>query len=183
MTEEYWQDHMKKENANRNLILNNVQKDMQRRTMHGSKGKLGHPKALYIECLKNNAYWMHYSASSKLDSKDVAMMVCKDIGCEINYCSQIKLSSLESEREPDRDCTPEINNFNTCMNMEQRRFQWTKDKPPVFDYIQNRIQEKKELAKYKLLLEQEQDQQEDAQPSQSLRDKIIEEKNSQLITS
>ena len=94
-----------------------------------------HPKALYIECLKNDSHWRHYSASSKLSTDDLAMLVCKDVGCEINYCQGIKFSNLESEAEPDRDCNENITNFRSCMQMEARRYGWMKDKPPMYDYI------------------------------------------------
>ena len=55
---------------------------MQKTMARGRKN----PKALYVECLKNDSHWHHYSASAKITVADLAMMVCKDIGCEINYC-------------------------------------------------------------------------------------------------
>ena len=45
-----------------------------------------HPKALYVECLKNTTFWHHYAAAPTFDINDMAMLVCKDVGCAINYC-------------------------------------------------------------------------------------------------
>ena len=95
------------------------------------------PKALYIECLKNSSYWRHYSASDKISVRDLAMMVCKDIGCEINYCQLVKFNKVQSEAEPERECNEEINNFNNCMQIEQRRYQWmpANERPEKYHYI------------------------------------------------
>ena len=65
-----------------------------------------HPKELYTECLKNSAYWHHYSASEKLSVDDLAMILCRDIGCEINYCLLIK-KGQPMEWEGSSDCMSE----------------------------------------------------------------------------
>ena len=106
-----------------------------------------HPKALYAECLKNTQFWHHYAASPKISVDDMAMMVCRDLGCEINYCSLVKKSYV-TEWEGSSDCTQEIKNFNDCMTQERRRFTWMKEKPAMYDWIQQRVAERRKEKKF-----------------------------------
>ena len=116
-----------------------------------------HPKALYAECLKNSSFWHHYSASPKISIDDMAMMVCRDLGCEINYCGLIKKSYV-TEWEGSGDCSSEIKAFNNCITQERRRFAWQEVKPPMYEYIQERIAERRKEKKFlNILSVEEQD--------------------------
>ena len=120
MTEEFWQQEQKKQLGNpqnTNLIWKTTMEDVK------AYASDKHPKALYAECLKNTQFWHHYAASPKISVDDLAMMVCRDLGCAINYCSLIKKSYV-TEWENSSDCTQEIKSFNECMAQERRRFLW-----------------------------------------------------------
>lgn len=93
-----------------------------------------HPKALYAECLKNSSFWHHYSASPKISVDDMAMIICRDVGCEVNYCHLLK-KSVPMEWEGSSDCSTEQQAFNNCMRTERRRFMWSDERPPMYDYI------------------------------------------------
>lgn len=100
MTEEFWQEEKKKQDQNvfnTNKIWKTTIEDM--KSIASDK----HPKALYAECLKQSAYWHHYSASPKLSIDDLAMIICRDLGCEINYCLLLK-KSVPMEWEGSSDC-------------------------------------------------------------------------------
>jgi hypothetical protein len=120
MTEKFWEEEKKKTDAN--TYLSNKLWKQTWEDMRSIKSDT-HPKALYIECLKNSTYLHHYAASDKLSIDDLAMLVCKDLGCEINYCSLIK-KSVPMEWEGSSDCSSEISNFNKCMQLERRRYMW-----------------------------------------------------------
>ena len=96
-----------------------------------------HPKALYIECLKNSAEWRAYSASPSFSIDDLAMYACKNIGCAINYCSLVK-QSIPSDWQGSSDCMEEIAAFNKCMVDERRRYAWMDKsiRPPMYEYLQ-----------------------------------------------
>eukprot|EP00347_Sterkiella_histriomuscorum_P006526 403352429 len=144
MTEEFWQSQKKKHESNPvnvNPLLVQTEKDA--KSIASDK----HPKALYAECLKQSTYWTHYAASPKLSIDDMAMMLCRDIGCEVNYCGLVK-KSQPMEWEGSSDCVDEIKNFSNCMTQERRRYQWQEIKPPMFDYIQNRLEEKRKNKKF-----------------------------------
>ena len=118
MTEEFWQQEKKKQDGNSfntQLIWKTTKDDV--KAFASDK----HPKALYAECLKNTQFWHHYAASPKISIDDLTMMVCRDLGCEINYCGLIKKSYV-TEWEGSSDCTREIKAFNDCMTQERRRF-------------------------------------------------------------
>ena len=151
MTEAFWQQEQKKQNANpmnTNLIWKTTQKDVKD---HASDK---HPKALYAECLKNSSFWHSFAASPKISIDDMAMMVCRDIGCVVNYCGLIKKSYV-TEWEGSSDCKEEIKAFNDCMTQERRRFAWLTEKPPMYEYIQQRIADRNKNKKFLLVLSEE----------------------------
>ena len=103
MTEEFWKSEKAKEEANpfeTNKIWKQTKKDVE--SIRSPK----HPKELYIECLRNSSYWHHYAASPKLTVEDLAMILCKDVGCNLTYCQMIK-GSYTSDWEGSSDCTNE----------------------------------------------------------------------------
>ncbi len=144
MTEEFWQQEKKKQESNpfnSNLIWKTTMQDV--KDFASDK----HPKALYYECLKNTQFWHHYAASPKLSIDDLAMMVCKDLGCEVNYCGLLK-KSVPMEWEGSSDCSAEYKAFNDCIAQERRRYAWQENKPPMYDWIQQRIAERRKETKY-----------------------------------
>ena len=115
-----------------------------------------HPKALYVECLKQSNNWRAYAASESYGIDDMAMLVCKDVGCAVNYCSLVKMD-YPSLWEGSSDCQNEIKEFNNCMVSERRRYAWMDKaiRPPLFDYTYERIKERAQLASHNLLNEEE----------------------------
>ena len=90
-----------------------------------------HPKELYAQCLKFSPYWHHVAASPKIGINDIAMIVCRELGCEMNYCGLLK-KSVPSEWEGSSDCSNELKNFNICLSQETKRYQWIDaDKRPA----------------------------------------------------
>ena len=88
--------------------------------------------------------------------EDMSMLVCKDVGCAVNYCGLLKMD-YPSEWEGSSDCTSEINDFNKCMVQERRRYAWMDKsiRPPLEEYTKTRMAEKRVETKYNLLDEKE----------------------------
>ena len=63
------------------------------------------------------------------------------------------------EWENSSDCVDENKNFNDCMRMEQRRYNWMgaeeKEKLTKYDYMQKRFSEKTMLNIFKLNTDQD----------------------------
>ncbi len=108
MTEEFWQQEIRRRSETpdeKNLLLKKTYEDAK------SLKTRTHPKALYIECLKNSPFWRHYSASDKFTEDDMSMYLCKNIGCAINYCGLVKMD-FKALWENSGDCSREIKLFN-----------------------------------------------------------------------
>jgi len=86
----------------------------------------------------------------------MAMLVCKDVGCAINYCNLVKMDQ-PSLWEGSSDCSQEIKEFNNCMLSEKRRYTWMDKatRPALYEYTYERIKERAQQAKYNLLNEEE----------------------------
>ena len=52
----------------------------------------------------------HYSAQKDILVEDMAAVVCKDVGCMVNYCGLLKMS-LEMEWRESSDCVDEYKVF------------------------------------------------------------------------
>ena len=106
---------------------------------------------MYIECLTNNPFMRHYSAQKDILIADMAAVVCKDVGCMVNYCSLLKMS-LPMEWEESSDCVDEYKVFNDCMRDEQRRWNWLPQAQRAeivkYDYIQKRIADRRFQTKF-----------------------------------
>ena len=172
MTSSFWKHEADKRKAKEtNRIL--VETEKSARELAPPK----HPKELYIECLKNSAEWRHYSASAEFTIDDLAMYACKNVGCAINYCGLIK-TGVESEWRGSSDCTEEIAAFNKCMVDERRRYAWmdSTTRPPMYEYLQQRIKEKTLENKFNLLSEDEGRRlRKELQPVQQLEETKLEE--------
>ena len=108
-TEEFY--HRKKyiDDLNKpNKIMEQTMKDA------ASLKSATHPKELFSQCLRNTTYWHHYSARPGLPVNEMSMVICRDLGCEINYCQLLK-GSVKEEWEGTGDCKDEITAFNSCM--------------------------------------------------------------------
>lgn len=154
MTEHFWQQEKARQDATpdkQNKILKITYEDAK------SLASRKHPKYLYVECLKQSNNWRAYAATSSYTIEDMSMLVCKDIGCAVNYCSLVKMDQ-PSLWEGSSDCTEEIDSFNKCMIAERRRYAWMDKaiRPPLQEYTWKRIEEKRADAKYSLLDGEEQ---------------------------
>ena len=84
------------------------------------------------------------------------MLVCKDIGCLVNYCSLQKMDYVQTW-EGSSDCQEEISDFNKCMVAERRRYSWMprEERPNLYDWAQKRIKERALEAKHKMITDDE----------------------------
>lgn len=111
-----------------------------------------HPKDLYTECLSNNPYWRYYTNNSNLSVDDLAMALCKDVGCDLNYCGLIK-KSIPSDWKGSSDCTNEYKAFNSCIAREKRVWLSNKVEISMYDYIQSRYEKDKEEKRHRPVFE------------------------------
>ena len=79
MTEEYWQSWKKKRDlAQPNQIWRNIEMEKKVSEIYDL-----HPDQAYATCRADNNYWRHYRASTKLGIDELAMMICREVGCDL----------------------------------------------------------------------------------------------------
>ena len=85
------------------------------------------------------------------------MLVCKDIGCLVNYCSLRKMDMAQEWEGSGGDCQDEIEKFNKCMIAERRRYAWMDkaERPNIYDYTWQRIKERQQEGSQNILSEEE----------------------------
>ena len=85
MTEEYWAEKKKKDDlANQNILwqtMDNMERVSKVRNMH--------PDKMYAICRTDNPEMRFYRASPKLGIDELAMMICRDVGCDLQYCQML----------------------------------------------------------------------------------------------
>jgi hypothetical protein len=136
-TEEYWRaekERIKKNADNINPII--------AQTMEDNKSIIPprHPKALYGDCLQGALYWDQWARSEDLSTNDMAMMICRDLGCELTYC-QATLS--DPYERPFENCDQQFKQLNSCIAQEQRRYQINPEGRTVQEHVQYMLAKKK----------------------------------------
>ena len=143
--EEYWrQEKKRRENHpyESNKLFKQTYEDM--KAIESDK----HPKALYTECLTNNPYWRHASASTSLTVDDLAMIIWKNVGWDLNYWSLIK-KSITSDWKGSSDCIDEYKAFTSWIARESRRWLHSEHDMSMYDYIQNELEIQKREGRHK----------------------------------
>ena len=85
--EQFWQEEKQRTDKNylqENKLWKQTYKDSQE--IRSNK----HPKALYHDCMANNSYMHKYASQSDLMMEDMTAILCKDLGCMVNYCGLLK---------------------------------------------------------------------------------------------
>ena len=116
-----------------------------------------HPDKLYAICRTDNNYWRHYRASPKLGIDELAMMICRDVGCDLTYCQML----YAKPKTPDmqiNDCDNQFDNFRSCIIREKRIFRSIvgkvdKSNPTaIVDYLEKHFKDKEARKKERKLM-------------------------------
>jgi hypothetical protein len=115
MTENYWaqeKERIKKNKDNINPVLQQTFEDK----------KILDPKnfrVLYTNCLQGSLHLNQYARSENITIDDMAMLICRDKGCELQYC---QASLHDPYEKPFENCDEQYNSFSSCMTAEKRRY-------------------------------------------------------------
>ena len=117
MTEEYWAKwKFTRDERHPNLIWKNLERKLRHDVIMDK-----HPDELYGLCRTDNNYWRHYRASTKLSVDELAMMICREVGCDLSYC-QIQMGKPRSSSQSFNNCMEEYHAFRDCFLHEKRLF-------------------------------------------------------------
>jgi hypothetical protein len=115
-TEQYWQQEKEKlemNKANINPLIQQTYEDMKELIPRRNA------KALYVDCLEGALYLRQYALSDSLTLDDMSMLICRDVGCELQYC---QASMSDPYERPYKDCNGQFSELNKCMAQEQERY-------------------------------------------------------------
>ena len=154
MTEEYWANwKTKKDAAHPNILWKTIENQRRVEMIRDQ-----HPDALYATCRTDNNYWRHYRASQKLGIDELSMMICKDVGCDLQYCQHL-FAKPKHPGQQIADCKAQFNNFRNCVVREKKIFRSivgsvdTKADPNAIpDYLEKHFKEKEKLKKQRKMM-------------------------------
>ena len=95
MTEQYWKRYTKEMNGdplNSSPFWVNVKKDLDRRK------EPKHHLELYSICKSENPFIRQIKNSPNITSETVAEMICRDKGCELQYCLSLQKIAATNKR-------------------------------------------------------------------------------------
>jgi hypothetical protein len=117
-TEKLWQErqYFNNENAkNHNRLLTQTFQDKEDKAPKSMDFK-----SMYQECIKGSAELKLWGSSSNLTVDDMAVLACRDTGCELNYCQ----TSLHDPHEwkTFKDCDKQTRAVYKCISSQIRYF-------------------------------------------------------------
>ncbi len=120
MTEDYWQKY-KKEYDNTLFQKNEFWRNVKRDVEKNNEGK--HYKELYNICRSDNPYIRQIRNSPNITIDGVAEVICRDNGCELQYCLSLHKIANKNRKKPLKlyGCKTEYSNFTNCIKNEKLR--------------------------------------------------------------
>lgn len=116
MTENYWQQEKKRIEMNKGNIHPVLQQTYDdKRALVPNKNF----RELYYNCLQGALYLNQYAQSENISLDDMGMLICRDVGCELQYC---QASMSDPFEKPFENCDQHYKLFSDCMSQEKRRY-------------------------------------------------------------
>ena len=115
-TEGYWQRQKQINEMNKSNIHPVIDQTMKDKKELVSRK---HAKEYFVECLKGALFIRQYALSDDLTVHDASMLICRDMGCELQYCQ----STLSDPYDrPYENCDMQFRALNKCIAQEQDRY-------------------------------------------------------------
>ena len=156
MTENFWQKFKKKKEENKNEFFDEVESELKRKFKREKS-----PDELMLQCKTDNNYWKQYRMSEYLDDDAVAMVLCKNIGCELMYCQALTFSKEAQLKNIETyGCEDQYNTWRNCYLKEKRKFnslhkpnQWKEDGEIIPRYLKEQLKIQKETREKEIAVE------------------------------
>eukprot|EP00357_Protocruzia_adherens_P029211 CAMPEP_0115045886 /NCGR_PEP_ID=MMETSP0216-20121206/48437_1 /TAXON_ID=223996 /ORGANISM="Protocruzia adherens, Strain Boccale" /LENGTH=176 /DNA_ID=CAMNT_0002428895 /DNA_START=11 /DNA_END=541 /DNA_ORIENTATION=- len=121
-TEKFWQKYKREVEdqklENTSSFWAQMKKDMDR--IYGEKNQK-YPQELYGICKADNNYWRHIRAQPDVDDDSLAVLLCKDTACDLQYCMSMQEYSAKRPYAGIRHngCVTQMQQFNQCMSIKR----------------------------------------------------------------
>jgi len=116
MTENFWQqekERIRKNQGNINPIIKQTFEDKQALVPNKNF------RELYYNCMKGDLNLKSWEKSDSLSLEDMGMLICRDVGCELQYC---QASMADPYEKPFENCDEHFKKFYQCQEQEKRRY-------------------------------------------------------------
>ena len=154
MTEEWWANwKTQRDRAQPNQIWKGLEKVKREEAI-----KDKHPDELFAICRTDNNYWRHYRASPKLTIDELSMMICREVGCDLQYCQHLSFKPKNPNQQIS-DCMPQYNAFRECVIREKRIFRGMiskeeekNNKMAIPEYLEKHFKQKEKMKKERQMM-------------------------------
>lgn len=118
MTESFWQKYKKNKEQSQSQVITEIESELKRKFKSEKS-----PEDMLLTCKTDNNYWKQYRGSENLDDDSVAMVLCKNTGCELMYCQALTFSKQAISKQIDTfGCTEQYQSLRQCYLNEKRKF-------------------------------------------------------------
>lgn len=147
MTENFWQKYKKNKEQSQSQIITDIESELKRKFKSEKS-----PEEMLLMCKTDNNYWKQYRGSENLDDDSVAMVLCKNPGCELMYCQALTFSKQATSKQIDTfGCTEQYQGFRDCYLREKRKFNfihkeqdWRENPELIPNYMKEQLKLMKE---------------------------------------
>ncbi len=170
-TEKFWQQEKERVRLNKS----NIHPDIQL-TYDENRGIVPHKdyRELYFNCHQADLNLKAFEQSDDITLEDMAMLICRDAGCELQYC---QAGLIGPNQNPFSSCDEQFKNFNKCQEQEKKRYLYDNQGKSMKDHLYFMIEQKKE--KFGKANEMEQQQNKQLQTEKVFKEKGFEAKENQ----
>ncbi len=137
MTENFWRQEkirIKQNQGNTHPVIQQTMEDKQ--SLVPNKNF----RELYYNCMRGDLNIKSWERSDSLSIEDMAMLICRDVGCELQYC-QASLS--DPYEKPFENCDEHFKRFYDCQSQEKRRFNFDSQGRTMQEQIAFMLEKKK----------------------------------------
>ena len=116
MTENFWQLEKERIRLNKDNIHPVIQQTYDdKQALVPNKNF----RELYYNCMQGHLNIKSWERSDDLTLDDMGMLICRGVGCELQYCQASMLDPYEKTFE---NCDDHIKKFYQCQEQEKRRY-------------------------------------------------------------
>jgi len=137
MTENFWQqekERIRKNKDNVNPLIQQTYDD--KKALVPNKNF----RELYYNCMQGSSNIKAWEQSENMSIDDMGMLICRDVGCELQYC---QASISDPYEKPFENCDEHIKKFFQCQEQEKRRYSYDNQGRTMQEHIAYMLEKKK----------------------------------------
>lgn len=150
MNQKYWKTKTQEIKKNKNNINPIIEQTYEDKKNHLPNKNF---QENYSDCTKGSLYLNQYAKNDQISIDEMAMLICREKACELNYCQS---SFFDPYEKPFKNCDEFYNKYLGCTSQEIRRYLHDSENRNMNQQIEFMLEKKrkqKEIEKIKDLSE------------------------------